>query len=133
MPYVSKPMKLVTVWFTEEEKAFLDELAKSEHVTLSKALREGAQLYFEDAAKKTRSGASGLKLAAVRVGKAVPSRRDLPRLLDCRAIRLELGVSRAAAEAIMRQLPKCQVPGLRKTYVKRDDLIRVVDEWTRYE
>jgi hypothetical protein len=28
MPYVSKSMKLVTVWFTEEEKAFLDELAK---------------------------------------------------------------------------------------------------------
>src|SRR3954454_2966341 len=49
MPYVSKPMKLVTVWFTEEEKAFLDELAKAENVTLSKALREGAQLYFQDA------------------------------------------------------------------------------------
>jgi hypothetical protein len=45
-------MKLVTVWFTEEEKAFLDELAKSEDVTLSKALRGGAQLYFEDAAEK---------------------------------------------------------------------------------
>ena len=26
MPYGSKPMKLVTVWFTEEEKVFLDEL-----------------------------------------------------------------------------------------------------------
>jgi hypothetical protein len=37
---------------SEEEKAFLDELAKTEHVTLSKALREGAQLYFDDAAKK---------------------------------------------------------------------------------
>jgi hypothetical protein len=48
MPYISKPMKLVTVWFTEEEKAFLDELAKEEDVTLSKALREGAQLYFEE-------------------------------------------------------------------------------------
>jgi hypothetical protein len=45
----SKPMKLVTVWFTEEEKAILDELAKSENVTLSRALREGAQLYFKDA------------------------------------------------------------------------------------
>ena len=52
VPYVSKPMKLVTVWFTEEEKAFLDELAKTEDVTLSKALREGARLYFEDAAEK---------------------------------------------------------------------------------
>jgi hypothetical protein len=49
MPYVSKPMKLVTVWFTEEEKAILDELAKREKVTLSRALREGAQLYFQDA------------------------------------------------------------------------------------
>jgi len=53
MPYkktgASKPMKLVTVWFTEEEKAFLDELAKKENITLSKALREGAQLYFDDA------------------------------------------------------------------------------------
>jgi hypothetical protein len=53
MPYrktgASKPMKLVTVWFTEEEKAILDELAKSENVTLSRALREGAQLYFKDA------------------------------------------------------------------------------------
>lgn len=53
MPYkktgASKPMKLVTVWFTEEEKAILDELAKSENVTLSRALREGAQLYFMDA------------------------------------------------------------------------------------
>lgn len=49
MPYVSKPMKLVTVWFTPEEKAFLDALAKRENVTLSKALREGAQLYFKDA------------------------------------------------------------------------------------
>ena len=53
MPYKksnpSRPMKLVTVWFTEEEKAFLDELAKREKVTLSRALREGSQLYFQDA------------------------------------------------------------------------------------
>jgi hypothetical protein len=49
MPYVSKPMKLVTVWFTEEEKRFLDELAKKENVTVSKALREGVKLYFDDA------------------------------------------------------------------------------------
>lgn len=49
MPYMSKPMKLVTVWFTEEEKASLDELAKKENVTISKALREGVQMYFADA------------------------------------------------------------------------------------
>ena len=39
MPYMSKPMKLVTVWFTEEEKAFLDELAKKENVTISRRPR----------------------------------------------------------------------------------------------
>jgi CMP-N-acetylneuraminic acid synthetase len=61
MPYVSKPMKLVTVWFTEEEKAFLDELAKQENVTLSKALREGAQLYFNDSKQwiEERRGETG--------------------------------------------------------------------------
>ena len=42
-------MKLVTVWFTEEEKATLDALAAREKVTLSRALREGAKLFFEDA------------------------------------------------------------------------------------
>jgi hypothetical protein len=56
VPYISKPMKLVTVWFTEEEKEILDELAKTEDVTLSKALRGGAQLYFEDAARKIGAG-----------------------------------------------------------------------------
>lgn len=45
----SRPMKLVTVWFTEEEKAILDDLAAKERVTISKALREGAMLYFKDA------------------------------------------------------------------------------------
>ncbi len=65
MPYkkagTSKPMKLVTVWFTEEEKAILDELAKSENVTLSRALREGVQLYFEDAKEwiEARRGEAG--------------------------------------------------------------------------
>ena len=45
----SKPMRLLTVWLTEEEKRTLDELAKNENVTLSRAVREGLQLYFEDA------------------------------------------------------------------------------------
>ena len=70
MPYkktgASKPMKLVTVWFTEEEKETLDELAKSENVTLSRALREGAQLYFKDAKDwiEERRGQSGEPNAA---------------------------------------------------------------------
>ena len=44
----------------------------------------------------------------------------LPELLDAKALRAELGVTRAAAEAIMRRLPVVQIEGLRKTYVRRD-------------
>lgn len=46
----------------------------------------------------------------------------LPELLDCKALRAELGVTRAAAEAIMRQIPTVQIDGLRKVYVRRYDV-----------
>ena len=54
----------------------------------------------------------------------------LPELLDAKALQLELGVTRAAAEAIMRQLPTVQFEGLRKTYCRRDDLVRLVEART---
>jgi hypothetical protein len=54
----------------------------------------------------------------------------LPELLDCKALRDELGVSRAAAEAIMRQLPVVQIEGLRKVYVRRGDVARLLEERT---
>ena len=54
----------------------------------------------------------------------------LPELLDCRALRAELGVSRAAAEAIMRQLTVVQIEGLRKTFVRRDDVRSYLDRRT---
>lgn len=59
------------------------------------------------------------------------SSRLLPRLIDQRGITEELGVTRAAAEKIMRQVPKVHIPGLRKVYVKRDDIVRVIEEGTR--
>jgi len=46
----------------------------------------------------------------------------LPELLDAKALRLELGITRAAAEAIMRHLPVVQIEGLRKVYVRRADV-----------
>lgn len=55
----------------------------------------------------------------------------LPALLDTRGIMREMGVTRKAAEAFMRRCPKVEVEGLRKVYVKRDDLQRVVAESTR--
>jgi predicted nucleotidyltransferase len=54
----------------------------------------------------------------------------LPELLDVKALRTELGVSRAAAEAIMRRLPVVQIEGLRKTYVRRGDVARYLNERT---
>lgn len=56
--------------------------------------------------------------------------RRLPNLLDCRGIQDELGVTKAAAEKIMRQLPVVQIDGLRKVYVRREDVHRLIEEST---
>jgi hypothetical protein len=55
---------------------------------------------------------------------------QLPQLLDAKALQAELGVTRAAAEAIMRQLPVVQIEGLRKVYVRRSDVARLLEEST---
>lgn len=54
----------------------------------------------------------------------------LPELLDCKALQAELGVTRAAAEAIMRRLPVVQVEELRKVYVKRCDVAAYIEART---
>ena len=54
----------------------------------------------------------------------------LPALLDAKQLRTELGVTRAAAEAIMRQLPVVQIEGLRKVYVRRSDVARYLEAHT---
>jgi hypothetical protein len=54
----------------------------------------------------------------------------LPELLDCKGLREELGISRAAAEAVMRQLPVVAFAGLRKTYVRRSDVARLIETRT---
>jgi hypothetical protein len=54
----------------------------------------------------------------------------LPELLDAKRLQAELGVTRAAAEAIMRHLPIVQVPGLRKRYCKRADVAALLDAHT---
>lgn len=55
----------------------------------------------------------------------------LPALLDCRALADELNITEAAALAIMRKLPKVQVDGLRKVYVKRDDVSDLLSRSTK--
>ena len=54
----------------------------------------------------------------------------LPQLLDCKGIQRELGITRAAAEAIMRRLDTVVIDGLRKTYVKREDVLAYLDART---
>ncbi len=57
-------------------------------------------------------------------------RGRLPQLLDAKALQAELGVTRAAAEAIMRRLPVVQIEGLRKTFVRRSDVARLIEAST---
>ncbi len=54
----------------------------------------------------------------------------LPELLDAKRLQAELGITRAAAEAIMRRLPVVQFEGLRKVYVRREDVRRYLEERT---
>jgi len=54
----------------------------------------------------------------------------LPELLDAKKLQTELGVTRAAAEAIMRRLPVVQIEELRKVYVRRGDVVRYLDART---
>lgn len=56
---------------------------------------------------------------------------ELKGLYDCARLALELGVSRRAAEKIMRQVPKQHVPGLKKVYVRGADVQRLLDENVR--
>lgn len=53
---------------------------------------------------------------------------QLPKLIDRRGIQEELGVKHTTADAIMRRLPKVQIPGVRKLYVKRADVERFIRE-----
>jgi hypothetical protein len=57
-------------------------------------------------------------------------KEHLPELLDAKKLQAELGVTRAAAETIMRRLPVVQIEDLRKVYVRREDVRRYLDART---
>ena len=54
----------------------------------------------------------------------------LPSLLDRKALAQELGVTRAVVDAIFRQVPVVALPGLRKPMVRREDVLRLLEEST---
>jgi hypothetical protein len=54
----------------------------------------------------------------------------LPELIDCRGIMREVRVSRRTAEAIMRNCPVITVDGLRRVFVRREDVERYLETRT---
>jgi hypothetical protein len=54
----------------------------------------------------------------------------LPELLDAKALQNELGVTRAAAQALMRRVPVVSIEGLRKVYCRRGDVSRYLEART---
>ena len=45
---VSKPMKLISLMFDQDEKAQLEKLARERNISLSHAIREGARMYLSE-------------------------------------------------------------------------------------
>jgi hypothetical protein len=56
---ISKPMQVVALRLTQEERDRLQEIADDHHVTLSWVIRQGCRLYAEDAAKYLREHTPG--------------------------------------------------------------------------
>ena len=51
----------------------------------------------------------------------------LPELLDAKGLQAELGITRAVAEKLMRQLPLVVFEDVRKVYVRRADVAALID------
>jgi len=54
----------------------------------------------------------------------------LPELLDAKKLQTELGITRAVAEKLMRRLPLVVFEDVRKVYVKREDVARLIESRT---
>ena len=54
----------------------------------------------------------------------------LPELLDAKKLQAELGISRSVAESLMRRLPVVTFEGVRKVYVRRQDVAALLQAST---
>jgi hypothetical protein len=52
---------------------------------------------------------------------------QLPDLLDAKKLQAELGITRAVAEKLMRQLPLVVFEDVRKVYVRRTDVEALIE------
>ncbi len=74
-----------------------------------------------------RVGAPSVKLTAP---EAVSESTALPKLLDRKTLAAEMGLPRSAVDAVFRSLPVVALPGLRKPMVRREDVLRLLEEST---
>jgi hypothetical protein len=54
----------------------------------------------------------------------------LPRLLDRKGLAAEMGLPRSVIDAVFRALPVVAIEGLRKPMVRREDVLRLLEEST---
>ena len=54
----------------------------------------------------------------------------LPELVDRKTLEAEMGVTRATIDAIFRALDVVAFPDLRKSFVRREDVHRLIEEHT---
>ena len=57
-------------------------------------------------------------------------RTELPVLVTCQQLQEQLGLTRAAAYRLMRQLGTIRFPGSWRVYVRREDVHRLIEEST---
>jgi hypothetical protein len=74
--------------------------------------------------------AAAVVVASTEAAALLSAVQPLPALLPAKALQAELGVTRAAAEAIMRQVPSVIIPGLRKSYCRRADVESLIERQT---
>jgi hypothetical protein len=53
---ISKPLEVMSLRLSAEDRAQLQQLAADRHLTLSEVLREGLKLYAEDVRESTSGG-----------------------------------------------------------------------------
>ena len=69
--------------------------------------------------------------AVKRTGPAAASESTaLPKLLDRKTLAAEMGLPRSAVDVVFRSLPVVALPGLRKPMVRREDVLRLLEEST---
>ena len=56
----------------------------------------------------------------------------LPELLDTKGLCDELGIKRTIAERIIEQIPKQEIPGVRRLLVRRSDVQAFLDQHLKH-